>query len=168
MTPSKRVSAFVLLAAIAVAVAGLVVVAVRAGSGGPTSLQDRTRAVARTLRCPVCQNLSVADSPSGIAQEMRRTIAADLRAGKTPGQIRDEFVQAYGEWILLAPPKRGLDLVAWLVPALLVVGAVGAAWLAIRRWTGSGQPASATPAALSDEDRALLDRALSTAEDDVP
>jgi cytochrome c-type biogenesis protein CcmH len=165
MTLSKRVSAFVLLAAVVLAVGGVVAVAVRAGSHGPSSLEDRTRAVARTLRCPVCQNLSVADSPSGIAQEMRRTIAADLQAGRSPDQIRAEFVQAYGEWILLAPPKRGLDLVAWLVPALLVLGAAVVGWFAVRRWTRSGHQ-QAPPASLSTEDRALLDRALSSMGDE--
>jgi cytochrome c-type biogenesis protein CcmH len=167
MSASRRLSAVVLLAAVVVAAAGFAVVAARS-SGEPRTLQERTLAVASTLRCPVCQNLSAADSPSGIAEEMRRTIEADLRAGKTPDQIRDEFVQAYGTWILLAPRKRGLDLVARVLPVLLVVGAMVGAWLTIRRWTSTASNGGLVPGApeLSAEDRSMLERALAEAKDD--
>ena len=73
----------------AAAVAGFV--AAR-GPTPPTTLQDRVRAVASTLRCPICQDLSVADSPSGLAQQMRATIAQDLQAGMSPERIRAGFL----------------------------------------------------------------------------
>lgn len=164
MSRSRPLSMALLVLAVVLAGVALAVVALR-GPGSPRSLEERTRAVARTLRCPVCQNLSVADSPSGIAEEMRRSIAAELHAGRSPDEIRDQFVRAYGQWILLAPPKRGLDLLAWVVPAVLVGGAVLAAWLAVRRWTLFARP-DALQIELNPADRTLLDRAMAARGDD--
>lgn len=165
-------------AAALVAAAALAFVALR-GSPAPSGLQDRVRAVASTLRCPVCQDLSVADSPSAIAREMRAEIGRDLRAGMTPAAIRAYFVSRYGDWILLSPPRSGLNLLVWIAPVLLLVAGLAAGVLAVRRWVRDG-PASvddaseravpgagSAPARMSDADRRLLDRALATAEDET-
>lgn len=117
----------------ALAVVGTVIGLAAADDGGQT-LEDRTLAVASELRCPVCQNLSVADSPSHLAQEMRATIRSQLRSGGTPDQVRDYFVARYGEWILLEPPASGLGLLAWIAPvAALAVGALAVGVLLRRR-----------------------------------
>ncbi|MBI4589981.1 MAG: cytochrome c-type biogenesis protein CcmH [Candidatus Rokubacteria bacterium] len=98
-------------------------------------LEDRMREVASGLRCPVCQNLSVADSSSEMAREMRALIVDQLRAGKRPDEIRAYFVSKYGQWILLSPTPRGVGLVVWIVPTVgAVAGLGGAAWL-LRRWS---------------------------------
>jgi cytochrome c-type biogenesis protein CcmH len=97
-------------------------------------LEAQVREITLQLRCPICQGLSVADSPSELANEMRSLVQEQLQQGKTPAEVLDYFVQRYGEWILLAPPKRGLNLVIWLVPfVLLPVGAV-VIYLGARRW----------------------------------
>jgi cytochrome c-type biogenesis protein CcmH len=165
------VGSLVLAVALLAAGGALALVAVR-GPADPVTMADRVRAVAVSLRCPVCQNLSVADSPSRLAQEMRRSIAQDLRAGKTPEEIRGDFVRAYGPWVLQSPPKRGIDLVAWIAPVLLVLGGLGAVALAIRRWSarslaGAAPQWQAEPAgALTARDRSLLERALAGARED--
>jgi len=158
------VGAAILALSLLAGAAALTVVAFR-GPARTSSLQDRVHGVASTLRCPVCQNLSVADSPSRLAQQMRGTIAAELKAGRTPEQIRAEFVGAYGEWILLSPPKHGIDLVAWAGPALMVLGGLVVAGVALRRWTaGKGEEAGE---ALSQTDRGLLEQALSKIPDET-
>jgi cytochrome c-type biogenesis protein CcmH/NrfF len=163
----RRFAAGSFLLAMALLAAGgaLTLVALR-GPAPPETMADQVRAVAASLRCPVCQNLSVADSPSRLAQEMRRTIARDLRAGKSAGEIRQAFATAYGPWILESPPKRGIDLVAWIAPVLLLLGGLLAAAWAVWHWSGRGL-AGAAPAEsvgpdprLSAADRSLLDRAL--------
>jgi cytochrome c-type biogenesis protein CcmH len=96
------------------------------------------REIASGLRCPVCQNLSVADSTSDMAREMRALIIDQLREGKRPEEIRAYFVSKYGEWILLSPTPRGVGLVVWIVPALgALAGLAGVAWV-LRRWNRRG------------------------------
>jgi cytochrome c-type biogenesis protein CcmH len=129
---SVRRTALVLGAALAVAAVALVVVATR-GPSRPATLQERVRVVAEELRCPECQNLSVADSPSGIAREMRVEIARRLRLGQTPSQIDDFFMGRYGRWILLTPDAGGIGLIAWLAPALAIAAGGGLAFTVVRR-----------------------------------
>jgi len=87
------------------------------------------------LRCVVCQNLSVADSPSVMANQMRGVIRERLAAGDTPEQVVHYFVDKYGEWILLSPAPHGFNLVVWLAPALAVLVGLVAVALLLRRWT---------------------------------
>ncbi len=96
------------------------------GSALAVSPEDQTHVLAAELRCPVCQNLSVADSPSEMANQMRDLIREKLQQGESPDQIRGYFVSRYGEWILLAPKRQGFNWVAWLLPfgAILVGGGV--------------------------------------------
>jgi cytochrome c-type biogenesis protein CcmH len=123
--------AVLLAASVVVAV---VVVWSQAGDAAHPTIDQQAHSIAAGLRCPVCRDLSVAESPSGLAQRMRGTIVHGLRAGESPDQIRAGFVRAYGEWVLLEPPKRGLTLLAWVVPLVaLIVGVAGAALLVARR-----------------------------------
>jgi cytochrome c-type biogenesis protein CcmH len=76
------------------------------------------------LRCPVCQGLSVKDSPSETAREMRDLVVQRVNEGKTDAQIEDEFRAAYGDWVILAPPLVSWNGVIWAVPILALVGGV--------------------------------------------
>mgnify|MGYP003406777306 CR=1 FL=1 len=75
----------------------------------PPDLPPEVFRIARELRCPVCQ---------GVAVEMRRIIAEMLQEGKTEEEIKAFFVERYGEWILYAPPRRGVTLWVWVLPVL--------------------------------------------------
>ncbi len=99
-----------------------------------SALDAQTRALASELRCPVCQGLSLQDSPSELAQQMRGLIRDQLRAGRTPDQVRAYFISKYGEWILMKPEAHGFNLAVYVLPVLgLLVGAVVIV-LAARRW----------------------------------
>jgi cytochrome c-type biogenesis protein CcmH len=106
--------------------------------------------VAAQLRCVVCQNLSVADSPSEMANQMRSIVRERLAAGESPEQVVQYFVERYGEWILLAPPRRGFTLLVWLFPVVAVGGGLVVAGLLLRRWTrrstGPAPPPAIDPA----------------------
>jgi cytochrome c-type biogenesis protein CcmH len=109
-----------------------------------SALEARTSAVAGQLRCPVCQGLSIQDSPSELAQSMRALVRDQLAAGKTPEQVKAYFVSKYGEWILLSPVPHGFNLLAYLFPVLVVLGGGALIVLAVRRWTS---PAPESPSA---------------------
>lgn len=140
----------------AAALAGLGVAKV-VGSPAPRALAARAHALETELRCPVCQGLSVADSPSQLATGMRQIILAQLAAGRSPAQIRRYFTARYGSWVLLDPPNRGIGWLAWLTPLVgLAGGAGGIGWLLCRR---AGPPIDDTP--LTTELRADVEEAAS-------
>jgi cytochrome c-type biogenesis protein CcmH len=101
----------------------------------PQDLEDQTRAIATELRCVVCQNLSVADSPSEMAQQMRGVVRDQLQQGKTPEEIKSFFVSKYGEWVLLKPETSGFSLLVWVLPfVVLALGFVLGLWF-VHRWS---------------------------------
>lgn len=127
-----------------------------------TALDDQVRALASELRCPVCQNLSVADSPSELARQMRDVIREQLEAGKTPQQVREYFIAKYGDWVLLSPRPRGLSWLVWVGPFVAVGLGFLVAIRAIRRWARPAEPRQASRAT-----PALLERVRREAADDA-
>ena len=101
------------------------------------AIEAVTRALAAELRCPVCQGLSIGDSPSELAQEMRDVIRDQLKSGKTADEVRQYFVAKYGEWILLSPKAEGFNLLVYLLPIVALLAGVGLVWRAVRRWTAA-------------------------------
>ena len=93
------------------------------------ALEARADEVAGLLRCPVCQGLSVADSPSTMASNMRAQVKELVAAGYDEEQILSYFERSYGEFVRLKPPLRGVNWLVWLAPLLgLLLGAVVIAW----------------------------------------
>lgn len=79
------------------------------------------------VRCPSCEDLSVAVSNATSAIAVRHEITADVRAGRSDNQILTSLEDAYGTSILLSPPTSGLGILLWAVPlgvGLAVVVAV--------------------------------------------
>ena len=97
-------------------------------------LEDRVREIASELRCVVCQNLSVADSPSDLAKEMRNLVREQVQQGKSREEIQAYFVSRYGEYVLLSPPKRGFNLLVWGLPFLAIAAGGGVVYLVARHW----------------------------------
>ena len=117
---------------------------------GASSLEEQVRQLAAELRCPVCQGLSVADSPSKMANQMRDLVRERLEAGESPEAVKAYFVERYGEWILLAPKKEGFNLLVWVLPFLGLGGGAVGLFLVLRRWQKRpmSAPTSVDPAYL--------------------
>lgn len=114
--------------------------------------EEAVRRIAAQLRCVVCQNLSVGDSPSETANQMRAIIRERLAQGETPEQVRAYFVDKYGQWILLEPPRRGFNLLVWLAPFGVFLGGLVVVTLVMLRWRRAARKArTAEPAPVVDE-----------------
>jgi cytochrome c-type biogenesis protein CcmH len=140
-------------AALLISVGGVLVV--RAVTAPAPSSAALAAALAGELRCPDCQGLSVAESRTAAADAIRREIAEQLAAARSPDEIRERFVARYGEWILLSPR----DPLAWLAPALALLAGLGVLgwWLIDRRRRAAIEtpPAQAAPAP-AEGDRARV------------
>ena len=88
---------------------------------GPAELEARTDQIASTVRCPVCQGMSVADSPSESARNMKHQVRALVAAGYDEAQILTYFESSYGEFIRLVPTARGFNLLVWILPVAMVL-----------------------------------------------
>jgi cytochrome c-type biogenesis protein CcmH len=121
------------------------------------ALDDAVRRVALQLQCPVCEGEAVADSPSGLAADMRSVIRTKLVTGEPDQQILDEFVASYGDSILTEPPKRGISLGVWIGPLVGVVFGGLLVGLLLKTWRRSPAPteirgaAAAADADVADE-----------------
>lgn len=112
------------------------------------ALQARYRALTHELRCVQCQNQSIADSPVGLAADLRREVQHMLLAGKTDAEIREFMVMRYGEFILFRPPLGARTLWLWAAPFVLL--AIGAA-VVVRVIRSRAALASSDDAPVDDE-----------------
>lgn len=96
-------------------------------------LQERYRDLTHELRCMQCQNQSIADSPVGLAGDLRREVRELLLAGKTDAEIRDHMRERYGDFILFRPQFSTRNAWLWLTPLLLLLIGTVAALRVIRR-----------------------------------
>ena len=95
-----------------------------------TALAARAKEIEGLLRCPVCQGLSVADSPSTMASNMRAQVKELVAAGYDQDQVLAYYERSYGEFVRLKPPLRGVNWLVWLAPlAGLLSGALVIAWV---------------------------------------
>jgi len=110
-------------------------------------LDARTNDIGALLRCPVCQGLSVADSPSSMARNMKAEVREKLAAGYDREQILASFERSYGEFVRLDPPMRGVNWLVWVGPiAVLVAGGAAVAWALKRSSRTSGAADAIGPA----------------------
>ncbi|HET7809514.1 MAG TPA: cytochrome c-type biogenesis protein [Steroidobacteraceae bacterium] len=89
--------------------------------------QARYEALTHELRCMQCMNNSIADSPVGLASDLRRDVAEQIMAGKTDDEIRASMVKRYGKVILFTPPLDRSTAWVWMTPLVaalagLVIG----------------------------------------------
>ncbi|MCZ7530293.1 MAG: cytochrome c-type biogenesis protein CcmH [Acidimicrobiia bacterium] len=145
---------------VALALIAAVAVGLAANPGSRDDSPDaRLESLTRELRCPTCQGLSVADSPSSTARAIVDDVRRRIEAGETDGEIRDAYVETWGEWILLEPQNSGVSLLVWLLPIAGLVLGVGVLVVALTRWRREPRYTPTT------EDRELVERVRGRKED---
>lgn len=92
--------------------------------------EQQFRELTMQLRCPKCQNNSIADSNSMIASDMRQKVYELMQQGQTKEQVVDYMVDRYGYFVTYEPPITPFTVLLWLLPALFL--AMGS-WVIIRR-----------------------------------
>jgi len=120
--------AFVLAAALGVA---------QAKDAAPVAadpvLEARMQRIAIELRCLVCQNQTIADSPAGLSDDLRRDIREQLQRGATDQQVVQYMTDRYGDFIRYRPPVKGSTMALWIGPAVLLVLGIAVLVIALRR-----------------------------------
>jgi cytochrome c-type biogenesis protein CcmH len=92
--------------------------------------------------CPVCSTtLDQSDSP--LARRMKADISRRIAAGESKQEIKDAMVAEFGQQVLAAPPKKGFNLLAWLLPFVGLLGGALVLGLLAWRWSHTREPAPA-------------------------
>lgn len=87
--------------------------------------EQQFRQLTEQLRCPKCQNNSIADSNAMIASDMRLKVYELMQEGKNKQQIVDYMVARYGNFVTYEPPVTPSTMILWVLPVLFIVGGVG-------------------------------------------
>jgi cytochrome c-type biogenesis protein CcmH len=110
--------------------------------------EARAQALFEDVRCVVCQHEAIADSPAGVAGDMRRLIREEIASGATDQAVRDDLVRRFGDYVLFTPPVRSGTWLLWFGPFALVLAAGAALILRARR-----RPAETAPLSPEEEHR---------------
>lgn len=107
-------------------------------------LTRKTQDIAAALRCPVCQGLAIADSPSEMATNMKGQVRELLARGYTQDQIFSYFERSYGQFVLLRPKFQGVNTLVWVLPVLALALGVIIVFSKIRSLEKAPEPKTAT------------------------
>jgi cytochrome c-type biogenesis protein CcmH len=122
-----------------------------ANSGQALSYDEaEAQSIDRMLMCPVCPAETIDQAQVELARQMRRLVREMLAQGAGREEILEFFADRYGPGVLAAPPKSGLNLLAWAVPVVGVLAALGAGLLVLRSMAGQGAGASDAGPPLDD------------------
>jgi cytochrome c-type biogenesis protein CcmH len=110
-------------------------------AGWPTD--DEVNAIAKQMYCPVCENTPLDVCPTQACAEWRGLIRDKLAEGWTEQQIKDYFVEQFGDRVLAAPPARGLNWLVYIIPPVAILAGAFLLYRAFRTWR---QPVAETAA----------------------
>ena len=119
------------------------------------ALESRARELSKGLRCLVCRNENIDESNAGLARDLRILVRERLVEGDTDDEVIAFLVDRYGEFVLLNPTTKGANLLLWIAGPAMLLGALGIAFVYLRR-----RSSDVTPQALSDAEQARLSEIL--------
>ena len=90
--------------------------------GDDPAVEQRLAKLSHELRCLVCQNETLAESRADLAEDLRREIRVQIRAGKSDKEIIEFLTARYGQFILYRPQVRPTTYLLWFGPFVLLLG----------------------------------------------
>jgi cytochrome c-type biogenesis protein CcmH len=145
-----RRASWIAIAALAIVSLGWAVL----DEGPPRTTEEQVEAIARTLKCPVCDGQSVADSDVAASRAIRAEIARLVEEGRSPSEVRAAISASFGDDVQLIPPASGVAGLVWILPVVALVVGLALVASTLARWRRRA------PAVPSAEDRALVEQAL--------
>lgn len=121
----RSILLLMLLSCLSLSIAGTIVAKDAQPSAADPVLEERVMKLSKELRCLVCQNETLADSRADLAEDLRRQIREQMKAGKTDKEIIGFLTERYGDFVLYRPPVRPTTYLLWFGPfCFLIVGLV--------------------------------------------
>ena len=115
----------------------LVINVARAADSAPAAddpqLDKRVMELAENLRCLVCQNQTIADSPAELATDLKKQIREKIKQGMSDRDIIDYMVARYGDFVLYKPPLKGSTILLWFGPLLFLAAGLTALFYRLAR-----------------------------------
>ena len=108
---------------------------------------QRVYQLSQQLMCPVCDGQTLDQSQAQLSEDMKAVIRNKIEEGATNAEIRDYFVERYGEIVLASPDVGGFNLIAWVMPAAIFLGGallVGSAYMNMKRRNRRGTTDAST------------------------
>ena len=97
------------------------------------AVEQRLMTLATELRCLVCQNETLADSPADLARDLRQEIRELIQAGRSDSEIVEYLTRRYGDFILYRPPVKPLTWLLWFGPFALMFATTGGLCIYVSR-----------------------------------
>lgn len=95
--------------------------------------QKQAIELAKTLRCPMCQNQNLIESNSPVAKDIRLRVFELVKSGKSNQQVKAYMVDRYGEHVLYQPPMSGKNILLWGMPVAFAMMLAGFMIITMRR-----------------------------------
>jgi len=112
----------------------------------PIIPDDAVNAIAKDMFCPVCESVPLDVCPTQACAQWRELIRQRLAQGWTEQQIKDYFVQQYGDRVLAEPPRTGLNWLVYIIPPLFVLAGALIVMSVLRTWKAQTVQAALTNA----------------------
>jgi len=100
----------------------------------PTPSDDEVNAIAKQLYCPICENTPLDVCPTKACADWREQIRQKLNEGWSEQQIKDFFAAQYGDSVLADPPRRGINWLVYLIPAIVIIAGIAVTINVLKNW----------------------------------
>lgn len=109
------------------------------------AMELRLKQLETELRCLVCQNQTLAESPAGLAGDLRREVRMLAAQGKSNEEIKEHLRARYGDFVLYRPPVDGKTWLLWFGPFGLLIGGALLLWIMNRHRAANARQAPVAP-----------------------